>query len=226
MPPDTRPELRLALAMRGGVSLAVWIGGAVAEIDLARRASPDVRDGAAPGQAFWKDLLALSGYRSVTVDVLAGASAGGLNGVLYAASQVYDFDYDAMRAVWLDVGDTQRLVRSRDSWFLPSMFRGDGFFAPQVEKALRERIPDRPDGERPPGPRVQLDLAATSLEPISRPVPSPSDEQLRDRRHASGFRFRNPEERWLTSSFHPRKAETRAPALWRLAVAARATSAF
>ena len=28
--------LRLALAMRGGVSLAVWIGGAVAELDLLR----------------------------------------------------------------------------------------------------------------------------------------------------------------------------------------------
>jgi hypothetical protein len=26
-------ELRLALGMRGGVSLAVWIGGACAEID-------------------------------------------------------------------------------------------------------------------------------------------------------------------------------------------------
>jgi hypothetical protein len=29
-------ELRLALGMRGGVSLAVWIGGAVAEIDRLR----------------------------------------------------------------------------------------------------------------------------------------------------------------------------------------------
>jgi hypothetical protein len=34
-------ELRLALAMRGGVSLAVWIGGAIAELDLARRGMCD-----------------------------------------------------------------------------------------------------------------------------------------------------------------------------------------
>jgi hypothetical protein len=37
--PATRAELRLALAMRGGVSLAVWIGGACAEIDALRRAA-------------------------------------------------------------------------------------------------------------------------------------------------------------------------------------------
>ena len=35
---DNHKTLRLALAMRGGVSLAVWIGGVVAEIDLFRRA--------------------------------------------------------------------------------------------------------------------------------------------------------------------------------------------
>ena len=36
-------ELRLALSMNGGVSLAVWIGGSVSEIDCLRR-----------GEAFWE----------------------------------------------------------------------------------------------------------------------------------------------------------------------------
>src|SRR5215218_5757787 len=98
-------ELRLALAMRGGVSLAVWIGGAVSEIDLARRADTLARTG--PGHDFWPQLLAMSDYDRVVVDVLAGASAGGLNGVLYAASQVYNFQYRAMREVWLTVGSTE-----------------------------------------------------------------------------------------------------------------------
>src|SRR5918994_930485 len=35
--PSFNRTLRIALAMRGGVSLAVWIGGAVAELDLLRR---------------------------------------------------------------------------------------------------------------------------------------------------------------------------------------------
>ena len=45
-PPGHRVELRLALSMNGGVSLAVWIGGAVSEIDCLRR-----------GEGFWGDLL-------------------------------------------------------------------------------------------------------------------------------------------------------------------------
>ena len=38
-------SLRVALAMKGGVSLAVWIGGAVAELDILRRIRI-IRDGA------------------------------------------------------------------------------------------------------------------------------------------------------------------------------------
>lgn len=38
MQPVAPHELRIALAMRGGVSLAVWIGGVVAEIDVLRHA--------------------------------------------------------------------------------------------------------------------------------------------------------------------------------------------
>ncbi|MEM9714599.1 MAG: hypothetical protein AAGA17_20420, partial [Actinomycetota bacterium] len=68
-----RSELRLALALRGGVSLAVWIGGACAEIDQLCRASDE--------GGLWSRALELSGHDRVVVDVLAGASAGGLNGV-------------------------------------------------------------------------------------------------------------------------------------------------
>jgi hypothetical protein len=41
MSTDAGRMLRLALAMRGRVSLAVWIGGAVAELDRLRSARPD-----------------------------------------------------------------------------------------------------------------------------------------------------------------------------------------
>lgn len=37
---ETRHELRIALAMRGGVSLAVWMGGACSEVDALRSAAP------------------------------------------------------------------------------------------------------------------------------------------------------------------------------------------
>src|SRR3954453_1975949 len=91
---DERPHrtLRLALAMRGGVSLAVWIGGAVAEIDVLRRhgSAPavEVQDDARRRGLAYDALLRACGYGDVEVDVLAGASAGGLNSVLYGTALV------------------------------------------------------------------------------------------------------------------------------------------
>ncbi len=73
--------MRIALGIRGGVSLSVWIGGACREIDALRPSSQ------ATGDLFWARLLAISDVNDVIVDVMAGASAGGLNGVIYAASQ-------------------------------------------------------------------------------------------------------------------------------------------
>ncbi len=212
-------ELRLALAMRGGVSLAVWIGGAVSEIDLARRADDGGHTG---GHDFWPQLLAVSDYERVVVDVLAGASAGGLNGVLYAASQVYDFPYDAMRDVWLTVGSTEGLVRREGPW--PSLFKGDDYFLTTVHDKLEALAAGRP--APPARERVDLALSATVIEPVVRPLPSPVDEQLVERRYGSGFRFRQPEEPWLPSDFPAPGDGAFADGLWRLAIAARSTSSY
>lgn len=211
-------ELRLALAMRGGVSLAVWIGGAVSEIDLARKDDPSSHD----KYGFWPQLLAVSDYERVVVDVLAGASAGGLNGVLYAASQVYGFSYAAMREVWLTVGGTEGLVRREGPW--PSLFKGDDYFLTTVHDKLQTLTVGRP--APPARERVDLALSATVIEPVVRPLPSPVDEQLVERRYGSGFRFRQPEEAWLPTDFPPPTDPAFAEGLWRLAIAARSTSSY
>jgi predicted acylesterase/phospholipase RssA len=87
--------------MNGGVSLCVWIGGAVAEIDMMRR-----------GDGFWGDLLESAGYqRAAQVDVMAGASAGGLNAVMLAASIQADQRFDMFFPLWLEAADIDRLVK-------------------------------------------------------------------------------------------------------------------
>jgi predicted acylesterase/phospholipase RssA len=65
-------ELRVAVVMNGGVSLAVWMGGVTRELDRLRR-----DDGA---------YAAIAGLtRSLPrVDVIAGSSAGGINGAVLA----------------------------------------------------------------------------------------------------------------------------------------------
>jgi patatin-related protein len=85
-------EIRIALVLNGGVSLAVWMGGVTHELDLIRRASGDDRaPGPQPYDAVladrWRELCSRGGERRrVVVDVIAGTSAGGLNGSLLATA--------------------------------------------------------------------------------------------------------------------------------------------
>jgi patatin-related protein len=209
-------QLRLALGMRGGVSLAVWIGGAAVEID--HLCNGDV--------GFWADVLHHSPYDDVIVDVIAGASAGGLNGVLLAASQQYGFRLDGVRGLWLDVGGLDDLVRRSSTASSPSLLDGDGAFLDVVRAKLADLI-DRPDTTVPERqPRVDLQLSATLVEPIVRRARSPIDEQLDERRSAARFHFRN-EPSLGSSDFAPAGDDAHHDAaMWRLALAARATSSY
>jgi patatin-related protein len=94
-------EIRLALVMNGGVSLAVWMGGVTHELDLIRRATTA---GTPPAQAHdlavaerWRALMQHPGdpdQRRLVIDVIAGTSAGGLNGALLANAIAYDSTLD------------------------------------------------------------------------------------------------------------------------------------
>ncbi|MFF8289652.1 hypothetical protein ACF068_10560 [Streptomyces sp. NPDC016309] len=71
-----RQDIRLAVVMNGGVSLAVWIGGVAVELHhlaMARRWAEPV----------YRPLLDLL-HADARVDVIAGTSAGGLNGAFLA----------------------------------------------------------------------------------------------------------------------------------------------
>ncbi|WP_412539409.1 DUF3376 domain-containing protein [Longispora sp. K20-0274] len=139
--------LRIALALRGGVSLAVWIGGAVAEIDVLRRtdacgtlAHPESSPGK-PGQEhrarIYADLLRLAGYSEVKVDVLAGASAGGLNSLLYGLAQSVGATVDDVEDVWRDVAGMWSLMRpTLPIGRVPSLLRGDQYFYPKIREQM------------------------------------------------------------------------------------------
>jgi patatin-related protein len=208
-------QLRLALGMRGGVSLAVWIGGAAVEIDHLVRGDT----------SFWRDVLAPSAYDDVIVDVIAGASAGGLNGVLLAASQQYGFRLDAVRDLWLQVGGIEQLLRHPDSADAPSpsLLDGDRRFLGVVHEKLVRLIAGAGDAVAA-HPGVDLQLSATLVEPIVRPARSPIDEQLDERRARARFHFRN--DPVLGETDFPEDPKARDAALWRLALAARATSSY
>lgn len=112
---ESRYEMRLALVLNGGVSLAVWMGGVTAEIDHMRRAAyPALTQGDGDSVlARWEQLLEQFGVRLI-VDVIAGASAGGLNGAVLAAAIARAHPLPPLRDVWLEVGSIANLASAQD----------------------------------------------------------------------------------------------------------------
>jgi patatin-related protein len=120
-------ELRLALVFYGGVSLAIYMHGVSREILNLVRASSIRLDrksnGSAqevpdqelpPVQSAYKDLLdMLSSVADirVVVDAIAGASAGGVNGIMLARAITHDLPLDSHSEMWLKNADVTRLAR-------------------------------------------------------------------------------------------------------------------
>ncbi|MEW2416031.1 patatin-like phospholipase family protein [Streptomyces sp. NPDC046866] len=242
----TGTELRLALAMRGGVSLAVWMGGACCETAALRSAAPGPPAATAPeaaeeeapageapvhgpepapGRDVYRGLLAACGYDRVEVDVLVGTSAGGLNGVLMACHLVYGMPFgEGVRNLWLRLGDLEGLLRRSTPFHVPaSLMRGDGVFYKELRSSLGELVNQAPPAWRPPA-SLRLILTATRLRPRRDWVrPRLGRPQLVGRSDAY-FRFRH--RGALTDFPDDVTGAARDEALTRLAYAARTTSSF
>jgi patatin-related protein len=144
-------ELRIALVCFGGVSLAVYMHGITKEIlKLARASSAvhsitnrnkrlaatffDVRDPADPEydtEALYFDLLRDIGRTvelRVIVDIVAGASAGGINSTMLARALSHDLPMGGLRDLWLRDADVTELLapeakaRRWSKWFLRPFF--------------------------------------------------------------------------------------------------------
>lgn len=218
--------------------MAVWIGGAVAEIERVRGAlaGNDAEPGHAesgataqqPGDTHpWGELAKLAGYDSVEVDVLAGTSAGGLNATLLSASIVYGMPFGAMRRMWVRLADLEAMARPVPKFWHrrpQSLLEGDDYFRPELARTIAEHAPARRRAQGP-GSRVDLLLTATLLEPVvERHFDGRSEPITRQRRRAA-FRFRHRGEPGHPLSDFGAGADFPGTAA-QLAQAARATSSF
>jgi patatin-related protein len=119
-------EIRLALVLYGGVSLAVYMHGVTREILNLLRASKQFRAVSRLGVGDQAGIPPLKGASSavylelfealaphaelrVIVDVIAGASAGGINGVMLARAVAHDLSLDDHRDLWLRCADVTEL---------------------------------------------------------------------------------------------------------------------
>jgi patatin-related protein len=146
-------ELRIALVCFGGVSLAVYMHGISKEIlklvrassalhaiaDREQRAKAEffaARDRGDPEydtEAVYFELLREIGRSielRVVVDIIAGASAGGINGTMLARALSHDLPMGRLRELWLDNADVSVLLSpdtragAWSKWFLKPMLWG------------------------------------------------------------------------------------------------------
>jgi patatin-related protein len=140
-------ELRIALVCFGGVSLAIYMHGITKEILKLVRASSALhaisdrtrREGASffdladrndaefDTEEIYFELLRAIGRRielRVVVDIVAGASAGGINGTMLARALCHDLPMGALRELWLENADVTVLLApdakagAWSKWFL------------------------------------------------------------------------------------------------------------
>lgn len=143
-----RREVRIGLVLYGGVSLAIYIYGVCQEFLRLAQAStaldgrkPSEGEGANAYTQALKDLNARA-----LVDIIAGASAGGINGVALAKALVLGENLDHLRQVWVDEGDFERLLNSPNRRDADSLVNADRY-----EAMVRDTL-CRMDGVDPAGP--------------------------------------------------------------------------
>ncbi len=114
-------ELRIALVCYGGVSLAVYMHGITKEVWRLAKASQSVhagglrKDAAEDDEDVYTTLLRTIASEAdvelrVLVDILAGASAGGINAIFLAHAIATGRTLDPLTDLWLDSADVDRLL--------------------------------------------------------------------------------------------------------------------
>ncbi|MFM5916596.1 MAG: patatin-like protein [Novosphingobium sp.] len=111
-------ELRIALVCYGGVSLAVYMHGVIKEIWKLTRASRSFHggEGALSGtETVYEKLLRQIEHQSklrlkVLTDIIAGASAGGINGIFLAQAIHSGQSLEPLTDLWLERADVEVLI--------------------------------------------------------------------------------------------------------------------
>ena len=115
-------EIRFAVVMYGGVSLAIYINGVTQELNSLVRATARSREKSdayhipvVQGvEAVYRELGETLKARFV-IDILSGTSAGGINAVYLAKALANGQQIDKLKELWVSQGDINLLVNDRES---------------------------------------------------------------------------------------------------------------
>jgi patatin-related protein len=211
-------ELRLALVCYGGSSLAVYMHGVTKELHRLVKGSALLEAASgegSPSELVYGRLLEELAQKNpeqlrtrVVVDVIAGTSAGGINGVCLAKALAHNLSLEDFRDLWFERGDIDGLlaaprwlptrvlkfiwVASRALWRAP--LRGD-LMARWIYDAFRgmDDKGSAPAGLAtlmPPDHKLELFVTATDFFGYGRQVPYADPNPIHDTRHRHVLWFR------------------------------------
>ncbi|MBB4687897.1 patatin-like protein [Amycolatopsis jiangsuensis] len=177
-------EIRIAMTMVGGASLAVWMGGIATETSALLTASRTKGDRS--GYRKVLDLL----HATVRLDVLTGTSAGGINAACLGLAEAYRSSPAVLRDTWLSVGSLENLIRDPGEAQPRSLFDGDRVLLGELERSLHDItgagvVPDEP-------PDVTVLLTGTMIDGETTRYDDSLGNLVRDTEHRMLYRFDGP----------------------------------
>jgi patatin-related protein len=210
-------ELRLALVCYGGSSLAVYMHGVTKELHRLVKGSALLEaagDDGSPSEHVYGRLLEELAQKNpeqlrtrVVVDVIAGTSAGGINGVCLAKALAHNRSLDDFRDLWFQRGDIDGLLAA-PRWLPTRVLKGAwvalrGLKNPLLRGDLMARwiydafhsmddkgsAPAGLDTLMPERHKIELFVTATDFYGYGRQVPYADPNPIQDRRHRHVLAF-------------------------------------
>ncbi|HJT90893.1 MAG TPA: patatin-like protein, partial [Mycobacterium sp.] len=228
--PAVKQELRFAVTMNGGVSLAVYIGGVAQELNSVTKAYPVPaldptvavqRPDSGPHP--YRSLLDLLGYTPPVIDVITGTSAGGINAAALAVAQAnVNGDIAMLKPLWLQDAQIEAMLRKPFQKSAPSLMKGDEYFLPLLQQAFRQMTEH---GYIRAQRDIDLTIPTTLLTPWNERSRDELGTRLVEGEFAGLFNFPGPENsnEERVDQFSEEKIKDTAQAL---ALAARASAGF
>jgi len=208
-------EVRFAVVMYGGVSLAIYINGVAQELlRMVRATAPDAKDGRPipsselnGSERVYREISQLLGEMldpsrernndepptRFVIDTISGTSAGGINGVFLAKALANGQSLDELQRLWVREGAIEKLINDKGSNDAPlsaqepptALLNGQRMYF-ELLKAF-----DGMEEKTETSPLVtELDLfvTATDLRGITLPIRL-ADQVVYERRHRNVFHF-------------------------------------
>jgi len=212
---DLTQEIRFAVVMYGGSSLAVYMNGVAQELlRLVRATAPKPGDWTKPhvenpsgSERIYRDLgrmlrrgqpakLELDGADPIqtrfVIDVLSGTSAGGINGVFLAKALANDLDLNSLRDIWVNTADFGVIMNDGQGEGTPQKPPRSLVNSPLMYSKLLDalRAMDSDVALKPSPYADQLDLYTTFTDIQGQTIALQlADTVATERQHLHNFRF-------------------------------------